>query len=137
MPDASLCHLLLCVKTHSEVLGETRPAWLAERRRDARAHGHCGGRRELFIADGFDATSVEDIAQGAGISVRTVYRHCEAKEGHPDGGCSPPAFETRGEPRRPPVDGVRGDRRARGVRRVCASGPCTPPSSPRATSSSS
>ncbi|NKT01877.1 TetR family transcriptional regulator [Rhodococcus hoagii] len=35
---------------------------------------------KLFIADGFDATSVEDIAQGAGISVRTFYRHCEAKE---------------------------------------------------------
>lgn len=35
---------------------------------------------KLFIADGFDATSVEGIAASAGISVRTFYRHCEAKE---------------------------------------------------------
>ncbi|BCN66991.1 TetR family transcriptional regulator [Prescottella equi] len=53
---------------------------LAERRRDAVRMDIAAAAAKLFIADGFDATSVEDIAQGAGISVRTFYRHCEAKE---------------------------------------------------------
>lgn len=53
---------------------------LAERRRDAVRMDIAAAAAKLFIADGFDATSVEDIAQAAGISVRTFYRHCEAKE---------------------------------------------------------
>ncbi len=53
---------------------------LAERRREAVRMDIAAAAAKLFIADGFDATSVEDIAAGAGISVRTFYRHCEAKE---------------------------------------------------------
>lgn len=53
---------------------------LAERRRDATRMDIAAAAAKLFIADGFDATTVEDIAAGAGISVRTFYRHCEAKE---------------------------------------------------------
>ncbi|MFM1725345.1 MULTISPECIES: TetR/AcrR family transcriptional regulator [Rhodococcus] len=53
---------------------------LAERRRDAVRMDIAAAAAKLFIADGFEATSVEDIAQSAGISVRTFYRHCEAKE---------------------------------------------------------
>ncbi|NKZ93187.1 TetR family transcriptional regulator [Rhodococcus hoagii] len=92
--------------------------------------------RNCFIADGFDATSVEDIAQGAGISVRTFYRHCEAKED------TLTAVLTSGIrdfaenlAARPSTDSV-----ATAVHEAfveCVRQDRTPPSSPRATSSSS
>lgn len=53
---------------------------LAERRRDATRMEIAAAAAKLFAAAGFEATSVEDIAAAAGISVRTFYRHCEAKE---------------------------------------------------------
>ncbi|WP_432140584.1 TetR/AcrR family transcriptional regulator [Streptomyces sp. bgisy084] len=34
----------------------------------------------LFSDQGYEATTVEDIASGAGISLRTFYRYCAAKE---------------------------------------------------------
>ncbi|MGP8297625.1 TetR/AcrR family transcriptional regulator [Streptomyces inhibens] len=34
----------------------------------------------LFSDQGYDATTVEDIASAAGISLRTFYRYCAAKE---------------------------------------------------------
>jgi AcrR family transcriptional regulator len=36
---------------------------------------------EMFVDRGFEAVSVEDIARGAGISVRTFYRYFGSREG--------------------------------------------------------
>ncbi|MGF7123064.1 TetR family transcriptional regulator [Rhodococcus sp. BE178] len=56
------------------------PPGLSGRRRDAVRMDIAAAAANLFVADGFDATSVEDIARAADISVRTFYRHCGAKE---------------------------------------------------------
>ncbi|WP_280228260.1 TetR family transcriptional regulator [Nocardia cyriacigeorgica] len=53
---------------------------LTDRRRQAVRLDIAAAAARLFLDRGFDATSVDDIARGAGISVRTFYRHCEAKE---------------------------------------------------------
>ncbi|MEU5851138.1 TetR family transcriptional regulator [Saccharopolyspora shandongensis] len=53
---------------------------LLDRRRLATKLDIAGSAARLFIERGFEATSVEDIARAAGISVRTFYRHCDAKE---------------------------------------------------------
>ncbi|TQE21196.1 TetR/AcrR family transcriptional regulator [Streptomyces ipomoeae] len=53
---------------------------LRERRRDAtrREIAHCAAA--LFESKGFQATTVEEIAYAAGLSLRTFYRYCESKE---------------------------------------------------------
>ncbi|MDX2939798.1 helix-turn-helix domain-containing protein, partial [Streptomyces ipomoeae] len=53
---------------------------LRERRRDAtrREIAHCAAA--LFESQGFQATTVEEIAYAAGLSLRTFYRYCESKE---------------------------------------------------------
>ncbi|MDJ0361915.1 TetR family transcriptional regulator [Rhodococcus sp. H29-C3] len=59
----------------------TRPQQsLMDRRRAAVRMDIAASAARLFAERGFDATSVEDIARGAGMSVRTFYRHCAAKE---------------------------------------------------------
>jgi AcrR family transcriptional regulator len=35
---------------------------------------------ELFVSDGYEASSVADIARGAGVATGTVYRHFPSKE---------------------------------------------------------
>src|SRR5215213_8957996 len=52
--------------------GCVKPADTAERLRDAAF--------ELFSAQGFDATSVDDIAQRADVGRTTFFRHFRAKE---------------------------------------------------------
>ncbi|QNG20619.1 TetR family transcriptional regulator [Rhodococcus triatomae] len=50
------------------------------RRRSAMRMDIAASAARLFLERGFDETSVEDIARGADISVRTFYRYCDAKE---------------------------------------------------------
>lgn len=47
----------------------------AETRRTLQAHAI-----RLFMARGYDATTVNDVAQAAGVSVMTLYRHFTTKE---------------------------------------------------------
>lgn len=53
---------------------------LLDRRRTSMRMNIAASAAYLFLRDGFEATTVEGIAKRAGISVRTFYRHCDAKE---------------------------------------------------------
>jgi AcrR family transcriptional regulator len=53
----------------------TRPLPRAERRRSI-----VSGAARAFAAGGFDSTSMEDIADAAGVTKLIVYRHFESKE---------------------------------------------------------
>jgi len=53
----------------------TRPLPRAERRRVILT-----GAARVFAAGGFDATSMEDIAEASGVTKLIVYRHFESKE---------------------------------------------------------
>ncbi|MEU6329780.1 TetR family transcriptional regulator [Streptomyces sp. NPDC047049] len=56
-----------------------RPS-LTERRRQETRLEIAETAATLFSEQGYDATTVEDIASAAGISLRTFYRYCAAKE---------------------------------------------------------
>ncbi|MEU3989347.1 TetR family transcriptional regulator [Streptomyces platensis] len=56
-----------------------RPS-LTERRRQETRLEIAETAAALFSDQGYEATTVEDIASGAGISLRTFYRYCAAKE---------------------------------------------------------
>lgn len=56
-----------------------RPS-LTERRRQETRLDIAETAAALFSDQGYEATTVEDIASGAGISLRTFYRYCAAKE---------------------------------------------------------
>ncbi|MFJ9848193.1 TetR family transcriptional regulator [Streptomyces sp. NPDC101150] len=53
---------------------------LTERRRQETRMEIAEAAAALFADQGYDATTVEDIALAAGISLRTFYRYCAAKE---------------------------------------------------------
>ncbi|KIZ15169.1 TetR/AcrR family transcriptional regulator [Streptomyces natalensis] len=53
---------------------------LTERRRQETRLEIAEAAAALFSDRGYDATTVEDIASAAGISLRTFYRYCAAKE---------------------------------------------------------
>ncbi|MFI9051495.1 TetR/AcrR family transcriptional regulator [Streptomyces sp. NPDC053427] len=53
---------------------------LTERRRQETRMEIAEAAASLFSDQGYDATTVEDIASAAGISLRTFYRYCAAKE---------------------------------------------------------
>jgi AcrR family transcriptional regulator len=53
---------------------------LTERRKEATRQEIADAAVALFSTRGYAATTVEDIARGAGISLRTFYRYCRAKE---------------------------------------------------------
>ncbi|MEU6014659.1 TetR family transcriptional regulator [Streptomyces sp. NPDC047515] len=53
---------------------------LTERRREATRLEIAEAAAELFSGRGYEATTVEAIAQAAGVSLRTFYRYCPAKE---------------------------------------------------------
>lgn len=53
---------------------------LRERRRDATRREIAQCAAALFETRGFQATTVEEIADAAGLSLRTFYRYCESKE---------------------------------------------------------
>ncbi|WP_051797391.1 TetR/AcrR family transcriptional regulator [Streptomyces sp. NRRL S-337] len=56
-----------------------RPS-LTERRRQETRQEIAEAAAVLFSEQGYDVTAVEDIASAAGISLRTFYRYCAAKE---------------------------------------------------------
>lgn len=56
-----------------------RPS-LTERRREATRYEIAEAAAALFSEQGYEATTVDDIARAAGISLRTFYRYCPAKE---------------------------------------------------------
>ncbi|MBT2448740.1 TetR family transcriptional regulator [Streptomyces sp. ISL-43] len=56
-----------------------RPS-LTERRREATRYEIAEAASALFSERGYEATTVDDIARAAGISLRTFYRYCPAKE---------------------------------------------------------
>ncbi|WP_310723096.1 TetR family transcriptional regulator [Streptomyces sp. N2A] len=56
-----------------------RPS-LTERRRQETRQEIAEAAAVLFSEQGYDVTTVEDIASAAGISLRTFYRYCAAKE---------------------------------------------------------
>lgn len=56
------------------------PPALAERRQAATQLEIAEAAASLFIESGFDGTTVERIAVAAGISLRTFYRYCSAKD---------------------------------------------------------
>src|SRR5439155_15394782 len=53
---------------------------LRERRRDATRREIALCAATLFEKQGFQATTVEEIANAAGLSLRTFYRYCDSKE---------------------------------------------------------
>lgn len=56
-----------------------RPSLTERRRQETRLEiAECAAT--LFADQGYDETTVEDIAAAAGISLRTFYRYCAAKE---------------------------------------------------------
>jgi AcrR family transcriptional regulator len=57
-----------------------RPGTLLERRRDLLRRDIAAAAAALFADQGFSETTVEQIAERAGISVRTFYRYCQVKE---------------------------------------------------------
>ncbi|MER7985988.1 TetR family transcriptional regulator [Streptomyces noursei] len=59
--------------------GRGRPS-LTERRRQETRLEIAETAAALFSERGYEATTVEDIASSAGISLRTFYRYCAAKE---------------------------------------------------------
>jgi len=64
-------------------LSDLRPASppsARERRRQETEQALLTSGRELFAKQGFEATSVSDIAARAGVSLRTFYRYFPAKE---------------------------------------------------------
>ncbi|MCY0946881.1 TetR/AcrR family transcriptional regulator [Streptomyces antarcticus] len=56
-----------------------RPS-LTERRREATRYEIAEAAAALFAERGYEATTVDDIARAAGISLRTFYRYCPTKE---------------------------------------------------------
>ncbi|MFD3325655.1 TetR/AcrR family transcriptional regulator [Streptomyces sp. NPDC058701] len=56
-----------------------RPS-LTERRREATRYEIAEAAAALFGERGYEATTVDDIARAAGISLRTFYRYCPTKE---------------------------------------------------------
>ena len=59
---------------------EASPPSLRERNRLRAREEIAEAALALFLRDGFTATPVERVAQEAGVSVRTVFRHFPAKE---------------------------------------------------------
>jgi AcrR family transcriptional regulator len=55
-------------------------ASLAERKHDVVREALAAAARALFLADGFERTTVEQIARAAGVSRRTFFRYFESKE---------------------------------------------------------
>jgi AcrR family transcriptional regulator len=53
---------------------------LQQRRHEATRFEIAEAAGSLFIEHGFDATTVEQIATAAGISLRTFYRYCDSKD---------------------------------------------------------
>ncbi len=62
----------------ADQISKTKPKW--RRRADARPDEVLDAALDLFIASGFSATRVEDIARRAGISKGAVYLYFNSKE---------------------------------------------------------
>ena len=57
-----------------------RPSPLQRRRREATRLEIAEAAVTLFMEQGFDATTVDQIAKVAGVSLRTFYRYCDSKD---------------------------------------------------------
>ncbi|MBL7252747.1 TetR/AcrR family transcriptional regulator [Paractinoplanes lichenicola] len=59
---------------------EQRPAGVRERKRQALRRRLSDTATAMFLADGFDAVRVSDIAEACGVSTKTVWNHFPTKE---------------------------------------------------------
>ena len=59
---------------------EQRPAGIRERKRQALRRRLSDTATAMFLADGFDAVRVSDIAEACGVSTKTVWNHFPTKE---------------------------------------------------------
>ncbi|GAA2599365.1 TetR/AcrR family transcriptional regulator [Winogradskya consettensis] len=59
---------------------ERRPAGTRERKRQALRRRLSDTATAMFLADGFDAVRVSDIAKACGVSTKTVWNHFPTKE---------------------------------------------------------
>lgn len=59
---------------------EAMPADLTDRRRDQTRAEIAAAAVELFARQGFDQTTMDEVAQASGVSRRTAYRHFPSKE---------------------------------------------------------
>ncbi|MFF4948495.1 TetR/AcrR family transcriptional regulator [Streptomyces chattanoogensis] len=66
-------------KEHTMAAARGRPSLTEHRRLQTRLE-IAEAAAALFADRGYDATTVEDIASAAGISLRTFYRYCPVKE---------------------------------------------------------
>jgi AcrR family transcriptional regulator len=68
------------VKKVGSDLAETEKPELAEREESAKRRQIMEGAREVFLAQGFDAASMGEIARKAGVSKGTLYVYFDSKE---------------------------------------------------------
>lgn len=68
----------MCQAVEDEATGKLVP--LRERRRAATRSEIATAAAELFERNGYENTSVEQIATAAGVSMRTFYRYCSSKD---------------------------------------------------------
>lgn len=64
--------------THQQSVRQRQPRW--ERRKESRHAELIDAALELFVARGYDATRLEDIAARAGVSKGTLYLYFAGKE---------------------------------------------------------
>ena len=72
--------ILLAANAFATMKRMTVPKTLMERRKQAAVDDIANAALELFIREGFDATSIDAIAAAAGCSPRTFYRYFTDKE---------------------------------------------------------
>jgi AcrR family transcriptional regulator len=68
------------VETWGSDLAETEESELAEHQESAKRRQIMEGAREVFLAQGFDAASMGEIARKAGVSKGTLYVYFDSKE---------------------------------------------------------
>jgi AcrR family transcriptional regulator len=83
-PDSKSCPIMETVNRIAAVAGcpinagDQPTRWV--RRKDARPGEILDAALDLFVAKGFSATKVEDIARAAGVTAGTIYRYYAGKE---------------------------------------------------------
>ncbi|WP_305785786.1 TetR/AcrR family transcriptional regulator [Symbioplanes lichenis] len=87
---------------------EQRPAGTRERKRQALRRRLSDTATAMFLADGFDAVRVSDIAEACGVSTKTVWNHFPTKESliHDRGERLAIELDKAAEDRREPIGGL-------------------------------